>query len=203
MLGSNNGRKVDVRIVCATNRNLTAQGDGARFRSDLYYRIEVGLIDLPPLRERRSDIPLLALYAIDNINTKPRNNISITQEAVRKLTKYNWPGNVRQLFNLLERSVTFCRKNVLDREDLSFSENASEGDFLASLPEPEEGFVLDEFLSDVKSHLIHRALESSDDNQSAAARKLGVTPQAVHNFLRREVRMGEKGSARRHLGNGC
>ncbi len=186
-VGSSRAQQVDVRIIAASNRDLNEAVKADEFRGDLYYRIEVGLINLPPLKERRSDIPLLALNAIDNINKKPRKRISISQEAIRELTRHNWPGNVRQLLNLLERSAAFNRRDMLDKEDLSFSENRSEEDFLDSLPEPEEGFVMEEILDRIKSHLVHAAMKSSDGNQSAAARKLAMTPQGVHNFLKREA----------------
>ena len=97
---------------------------------------------------------------------------------------------------------------MLDKEDLSFSENRSEGDFLDSLPEPEEGFVMEEILDRIKSHLVHAAMKSSNGNQSAAARKLGMTPQGVHNFLKRQIvgaypdREGKKSSGNTLLNRG-
>jgi DNA-binding NtrC family response regulator len=180
------GQKVNVRIIAATNRELNKDVEEGRFRKDLYFRIEVGLITLPTLRERRSDIPLLALYGMDNINKKLKKSKRLSQDAIQGLLQHAWPGNVRQLLNLLERSALAKRKEVIEKGDMLFTEDRNGSDIFSSFPDPGEGFVLEDFLVKIRVYLIHRALELSNNNQSKAARNLGITPQAVHNFLKRE-----------------
>jgi len=185
-VGAARGRRVNVRIIAATNRDLLEEIEAGRFRSDLYYRVEVGMIGLLPLRRRRSDIPLLALAALDNINKTTRKARRLTQEAGQALCGYDWPGNIRQLFNLLERSVMSTRKEVLDARDLVFAQDrAAGGDYLDHLPEPGDGFNLEELLKTIREHMLRRALDLEAGNQSAAARRLGLTPQAVHNYMKR------------------
>ncbi len=186
-IGASSGKKVDVQIIAATNKDLKEEVDEGRFREDIYYRIVVGLINLPPLRDRRSDIPLIALFGIDNINKRLKKPKRLSQGAIQKLMQHHWPGNVRNLLNLLERSSMVSRKEVIEVDDLIFIEYQPETYSLLHLPEPEEGFNLDEFLNKTRSNLIHKALDLSDWNKSAAARRLGMTPQAIHNFLKREI----------------
>jgi len=182
---------VDVRVVAATNRDLRKEVEGKRFREDLYYRIEVGTLRLPPLRERKTDIPMIAACAMDNINTRLRKKKRLSTSAPARLEAGDWPGNVRGLLNLLERSAVVCAKDVLEPEDLRFGDGwescpTQRGGEQLSLPEPEEGFRLQGFLEDTRCRLMGRSLDLCDGNKTAAARILGVTPQAIHNFLRRE-----------------
>ncbi|MEW6184211.1 MAG: RNA repair transcriptional activator RtcR family protein [Thermodesulfobacteriota bacterium] len=174
---------IDVRIIGATNRDLHKLVRQGKFREDLYYRLNVGELKLPPLRERRQDIPKLALHALDRINGTLRNAKRLSPEALSRLLAHNWPGNVRDLENVIERSVRLCRNDVLQADDLLITDPISYADPLEALPVPFEGFSLDEFLTSARKQLILRALETSDGNQSKASRLLGITPQAVHKFL--------------------
>jgi len=101
-----------------------------------------------------------------------------------RLQSHNWPGNVRDLENVIERSVLLCRNDVLNADDLLITEPITYADPLDALPDPYEGFSLDDFLGSARKQLILRAIESANGNQSQAARMLGITPQAVHKFLR-------------------
>lgn len=183
-IGQARSHKVDVRIVAATHRDLRKRVRQEKFREDLFYRLNVGEIQLPPLRERRSDIPGLALNILDRLNGSLRKPKRITARVLSRLQAHNWPGNVRDLENAIERSVRLCHRDVLDANDLLISEPVTYADPLDSLPDPYEGFSLDEFIGSARKQLILRALEAAAGNQSHAARMLGITPQAVHKFLR-------------------
>jgi DNA-binding NtrC family response regulator len=184
-LGAKRAHKVNVRVIAATNRDLRKAIQKGRFREDLYYRLNVGEIRLPPLRERRSDIAKMALHLLDRVNATLRRPKRLSPSALTRLQNHSWPGNVRDLENVIERSVRLVRQDILDADDLIISELVTRADSLAALPEPSEGFSMDEYLTSVRKQLILRALETARGNQSEAARLLGVTPQAVHKFLRK------------------
>jgi two-component system response regulator PilR (NtrC family) len=174
---------VDVRIIAATNRELKHAILQGKFREDLYYRLNVGEIRLPPLRDRRSDIPKIALHVLDRVNAGLRKPRRLAPSALSRLQNHSWPGNVRDLENVIERSLRLATKDVLEADDLLISEPVMAIDPLARLPVLGEGFSLEEFLASARKQLILRALEMTDGNQSAAARLLGISPQAVHKFL--------------------
>jgi len=182
-IGAKKPHKVNVRIVAATNRDLRTHIKQGKFREDLYYRLNVGEIKLPALRERRSDIPKIALYILDRINSNLKKPKQLSPSALTRLQGHIWPGNVRDLANVLERSVRLCRHEVLEADDLLITEPVTYADPLDALPEPHRGFSLEEYLSSARKQLILRALEATKGNQSEAARLLGITPQAVHKFL--------------------
>jgi transcriptional regulator with PAS, ATPase and Fis domain len=182
-VGDKQPHKVDVRIVAATNMDLGMAIKEGQFREDLYYRLHVGEIKLPPLRERKSDIPKLALHVLDRINTNLKRHKKLSPGALSRLQTHSWPGNVRDLANVVERSALLSRNNVLEADDLMISEPITKSDPLAMLPEPSEGFSLEGFLTSARKQMLLKALETSDGNQSKAARMLGVTPQAVHKFI--------------------
>ena len=187
-IGQTKGHPVDVRIVAATNRELRKQIRKGNFREDLYYRLNVGEIKLPSLRERRSDIPKLVLHILDRLNGSLKRQRRLTTDALSRLQAHNWEGNIRDLENAIERSVRLSRVEVLDASDLLIAEPITYADPLDALPEPYEGFSLDEFLGSARKQMILRALEAANGNQSQAARMLGVTPQAVHKFLNQTKR---------------
>lgn len=176
-LGAGKPRTVDVRLIGATNVNLARAIKQCRFREDLYYRLNVGEIRLPALRDRRSDIPKIALTALDRVNASLKQPKRLTTAALQRLQSHDWPGNIRDLSNVIERSARLTRSSVLDAEDLMLSEPVGHADPLTVLPEPAEGFSLEEFMSGARKQLVMRALEISQGNQSEAARLLGVTPQ--------------------------
>ena len=165
--------KIDVRVVAATNRDLRAMVSDGRFRDDLYYRINVLSIDVPPLRERRDDIPVL----IDFFLRKHTRNTSrlvrgLTPEARRVMMDYAWPGNVRQLESAIERAILLCEGDQITVEDLPLevrqeARPASEGAFKL----PPEGLSFE----DVERDLIVQAMERTDYNITKAAKLLGLT----------------------------
>ena len=185
-LGAWVGRRVDVRLVAATNRDLRRAVREGQFREDLYYRLNVGEIRLPPLRERPSDIPKLALYVLDRLNARLKRPKRLTSGALSRLQSHAWPGNVRGLENTLERSARLTAKDLLDADDLQLTEPLSAAVPHVSLPEPRADFSLEDYLRQTRRRLLLRALELSHGNQTAAARLLGISPQAVHKFLQGE-----------------
>lgn len=187
-LGGERPHKVDVRIIAATNQDVRKAIKRGQFREDLYYRLNVGEIRLPPLRERRSDIPKIALSVLDRVNATLKKPKRFSPGALTRLQQHPWPGNVRDLENVIERSVRLARREVLGADDLLITEPVLAADPLATLPEPHEGFSLEEYLTSARKQLILRALEAARGNQSEAARLLGITPQAVHKFLQRRER---------------
>ena len=184
-IGSEKPHKVNVRIIAATNQKLSKAIQNGKFREDLYYRLNVGEVKLPSLRNRKSDIPKIALHVLDQINKGIKRPKRLTTGALSRLQRHSWPGNVRDLENVIERSVRLARKDVLDVDDLLISEPITHFDPLAALPDPTEGFSLEEYLKGARKQLIFKALESAKGNQSDAAKLLGISPQAVNKFLRK------------------
>jgi transcriptional regulator with PAS, ATPase and Fis domain len=182
-LGSQQLRHVDVRVISATNRNLQEEMASGRFREDLYFRLHGVEVSLPPLRQRRAEVPVLAVALLDRINQKFNRQRSVTKDALARLREHDWPGNVRELESVLRESVLFAKGEVLDTEDLMISPQVKPQDYFRSLPGPEPGFDLKAFLAEVRAHLIRMALSKSGGNQSQAAELLGITKQAVNDFL--------------------
>ena len=173
-LGGSKPIRADFRVVCATNQNLEKMVEAGQFREDLYYRVNVFSIYLPPLRERRSDIPVLAQHFLHRFQTHPSRPISeISPEAMDVLVRYDWPGNVRELANAIERAMVIGKPPAIRPEDLPFQlERATEtpgGDSLADLE---------------KTH-IARILERTDWNISRAAEILKIDRATIYNKIKR------------------
>jgi transcriptional regulator with PAS, ATPase and Fis domain len=183
-VGAKRGKRTNVRVVAATNVDLQQAVEKKEFREDLYYRLSFATIRLPPIRERRSDIPKIALHILDSLNKSMRRPKRLSPEALARLQAQTWKGNVRDLENVLGRSMLMAQEEVLKADDLLMDEPKRKKDPLASLPDPHEGFHLEDYLKSVRKQLMLRALEMSNGSQSGAARMLGLSPQAVHNFLR-------------------
>lgn len=164
---------VDVRVVAATNRDLLHMVEEKRFREDLYYRLNVLSIDLPALRERRTDIPVLIDYFLKKHTRGTDRKIIISPEARRTLEDYSYPGNVRQLESALERAILLCENDTIMLDDLppemtSASRPASSGDLFRL---PPEGVNFE----DVERSLIMQAMERTDNNITKSAKLLGLT----------------------------
>lgn len=186
-LGSNDIKKVDVRIIAATNKDLAFEIENNNFREDLFYRLGVGVIQLPPLRNRSTDIPKIAMHLLDKINKSLKKPKNITPKALMKLQNHSWPGNIRDLENVLERSIIYSNKDILDSEDILLEDPvfSRKRDTLKYLPEPSEDFDIEVFISNVRKHLMKRAVEKAENNKSKAARLLGISPQAVHKYFKK------------------
>jgi DNA-binding NtrC family response regulator len=170
-VGGNQLIRVDVRIIAATNRNLEAAVKEGRFREDLYYRINVVPIVLPPLRERKEDVPALAQFFMQRFSDESKKNFTeISQEAMEALTGYDWPGNVRELANVIERSVVLGQPPTLQIEDLSPAIVAADPDPCNRSISPSYHESIDEYRREV----IVNALAQTQGNRAAAARLLGL-----------------------------
>ena len=176
--------KVDVRLIVATNRDLSKQIKEGKFREDLYYRMNVVSLQMPLLRERREDIPLLANSFIKRFSERNRKKISgLTPQAMDRLLRYDWPGNVRELMNAIERGVVLTRSDYLDAEDLSIipaSSDVTAGDQLIS-----NGMLLNLPLEQVEKTTILNTLKSTGGNKSESARRLGITRKTLHKKLKK------------------
>jgi DNA-binding NtrC family response regulator len=124
-----------------------------------------------------------ALHILDQVNASLRQPKRLSTEALSRLQSHSWPGNIRDLENVIERSVRLCKSEVLAADDLLIGEPITYADPFDMLPEPFEGFSMDEFLGSARKQLLLRALSLAGGNQSKAARLLGITPQAIHKFL--------------------
>src|SRR6185295_525885 len=179
-VGGNQRREVDVRIISATNRDLGAAVAAGTFRSDLYYRLRVIQIEMPPLRDRRDDIRYLVAHFLRKFGTRRPNGIpKITEPALRLLEEYSWPGNVRELENVLERAVVLCRRDTVtaDLLDLRPPEHASQDD--------RPGLRLDDALDNLEREIILRALDETKQVKARAARLLGISERSLWYKLRK------------------
>jgi transcriptional regulator with GAF, ATPase, and Fis domain len=168
-VGSNRTQKVDVRIITATNRDLEKMVREGLFRDDLYYRLNVFQLVLPPLRERLEDLPVLADFFLKKYGKKNRReSISLAPEALQTFRRYPWPGNIRELENVIERGVIVCQGNVLTREDLPAALQL-QGEWLAAGGESEPG------LPELERQLISRTLERVAGQRRQAAEILGIS----------------------------
>jgi two-component system, NtrC family, response regulator HydG len=168
-VGSNRTQKVDVRIITATNRDLEKMVREGRFRDDLYYRLNVFQLVLPPLRERLEDLPVLADFFLKRYGEKNRRRgITLAPEALQAFRRYSWPGNIRELENVIERGVIVCQGNVLTQEDLP-APLQTQGEWLAAGSEGEPG------LPELERQLISRTLERVSGQRRQAAEILGIS----------------------------
>jgi DNA-binding NtrC family response regulator len=174
-LGSNKTLNIDVRVIAATNKDLRAALEDGTFREDLYYRLNVVPIEVPPLRDRKEDIPYLARHFVEKIAKDNGGQVrGISDSAIDKLMQYSWPGNVRELENVIERSIVMTTGEKLDsgdiRLDMNLRPRAPSGE--VGLP---EGMSLDQY----EQELIRAALKQANNNKSQAARILGLTRNSL------------------------
>ncbi len=176
-VGSTVERAVDVQVVSATNRDLESAVSEGSFREDLFYRLNVITIDLPPLRERSSDIPLLARHFLQQYNQEYGREIDdISQEAINIMLNYGFPGNVRELENIIERGVIMETGTVITPASLPpvLTRPATNGTVIG-LRLPEDGLDLEKTLAELEHQLINQALERCNHNKTKAAELLGLS----------------------------
>ncbi len=180
-VGSNQDTKIDVRIVAAGNRNLAPLVEEGKFRKDLYYRLRVIEIDLPPLRERREDIPLLVEHFLKKLGADRDRVFTLSPEALSMLVSHSWPGNVRDLENTLEAAVALNRSGVITPDELpaKIKETAGKGDrtedFFAHLPT----------LDALEAHYLNHVLKVTGGNKARAASILGIDRKTLYRMQER------------------
>jgi len=176
--------KVNVRVISATNRNLAQEVEKGNFRSDLYYRINVVPIEVPPLREHREDIGDFVNYFIQKFSRKNRKNVTqISEAALEYLINYPWPGNVRELENLVERLVILSTKDILDITDIPEEIKLRQISRQQEVPTPLKGIDFKEIVkkatSDIEKELILKALKETNGNVTKASELLGISRKSL------------------------
>jgi len=173
-VGGNEEIKVDTRIISATNRDLRKAVESREFREDLYYRLNVVAIELPPLRERREDIPLLAEYFLRKFASENQKEaVGFSREAAEFLLRYDWPGNIRELENTIERAVILARDQVITIADLP-----------SGSVSPARSALLGRSLREMNKNHILEVLSGTGGNISQSARMLGISRRTLQNKIR-------------------
>ncbi len=187
-VGASESTSVNVRIIAATNRELEKEVAEGRFRSDLYYRLNVLPIRIPPLRERREDIPILAEFFLKKHSSETKKQLrGFTDDAMEALLAYAWPGNVRELENAVERSVVFSREDYVSAEALTLTPGTALAD------EAYARRSLKEALNIFKKHFITKALESNGWHQTRTAKALGIQRSYLSKLIHELDIMKERG----------
>ena len=187
-VGADRSVKIDARVIAASNHDLVAAVKRNAFREDLFYRLQVVPIVIPPLRERRSDIPILIGYFLDRMRQRlPGRDWTVTREAMVNLWSYDWPGNVRELVNMVERLVIMCEDSIIDMPLLP--SNLVSGSRMAETRIPttldENGINLNSLVHELEGRMINQALKQTGGNKQAAAKLLGLKRTTFAAKLRR------------------
>jgi len=177
-LGDTNSHPVDVRFISASNRSLKDLIHQGRFREDLYYRLKVIDIELPPLRERKDDIPLLVQHFIQKFRQESKKVSGASEEGLRILIDYSWPGNVRELENVIQRAITLCQQETILPEDLPAS-------MIQELDEDvvEKGLRKKYSLDQLEKEYIQKVLIEAGGNKTKAAEILGLDRKTLYRKL--------------------
>jgi len=184
-VGDSHTTKVDVRVIAATNSDLARMVAEGEFREDLFYRLNVIPVQLPPLRERKEDIPLLVQHFLETL--RPGATLTVSQEAMRRLMAFLWPGNVRQLENAVERAVALSAgRTQIDVSDLPTEvQQVQQSALTTAVTLPEDGLDLDLFIAGIERDLIQRSLERTGGNKGQAARLLNLKRTTLVEKLKR------------------
>ena len=173
-VGSARDRKLDVRVLVATNRDMQKLVEEGKFREDLWFRLNVVRLTLPPLRERRNDVPLLTHYFLNKYNSRYNRNVKLTESGLKALRDFTWPGNIRQLQHLIERLTILAPNERLDEESVQ--------DAIAAM---EPGGASGETLAETEADQIRRVLAATGGNKSRAAAILGIERKTLYRKLER------------------
>lgn len=173
-VGSAREKKVDVRVVAATNRDLQKMVEDGKFREDLWFRLNVVRLTMPPLRERRVDVPLLTQYFLSKYNSRYERDVKLTESGLKALKDFTWPGNVRQLQHLIERLTILAPNDRIDAEAVHDAISAME-----------PGGVASETLAETEADQIRRVLAATGGNKSRAATILGIERKTLYRKLER------------------
>ncbi len=175
-VGSNHNISIDIRLICATNRDLESMISSGLFREDLLYRINTIQVELPPLRERGDDITLLAEFFLRKYSSRyNKPDMKITQQAHEKMLKYSWPGNIRELQNTIEKAVILCETNILKPDDIYLR--------TTNIHSISNSVIT---LEEMELMMMQEALDRNGGNYTAAAEQLGITRQTMYNRLKKE-----------------
>jgi transcriptional regulator with PAS, ATPase and Fis domain len=181
-VGSNERETVDVRVVAATNRDLEAAYRAGTFRKDLYFRLNVVTVHLPPLRDRRSDIPVLVHHFLDRY--AKASQMQVTPAAMKSLLQYDWPGNVRELENCIARAVTLGDGKTIDVSDLPPAIRTEQTE-TGSSRAPEAGSVSTTALAEMERMTILRVFEQAHGDKVLAGKMLGISRATLYRKLKR------------------
>jgi len=185
-LGGVENIKVDVRIIAATNVDLRTMMEDAKFREDLYYRLHVIAVNLPSLRERKEDIPLLVQHFLDKYGEENnRRGLELSPEALDLLVEYDWPGNVRELENVIERAVVLCSGSRIDEDLIPEHVRTTRRFQIPNFILPPEGISFKEVTGDFERRLIETTLEASGGVQKRAAELLHIKPTTLNEMIKR------------------
>ncbi len=192
-VGASTEIKTDVRILCATHKDLAKQVEQGNFRQDLYYRLNVIQLNVPALRDRQEDIPLLAQHLLKKLATDMALDVpEISPAAMVQLTKYAFPGNVRELENILERAFTLCDSNIIKPQDLQLNQTATlttptrgDGGKSNHYARCKEYSSLDDYLADIEKEAILGALDTVRWNKTLAAKDLGISFRSLRYRLQK------------------
>ena len=200
-VGDTRTRKVDIRVIAATNQDLIQAIKKGTFREDLYYRLNVISIYIPPLRERKDDIPLLVEHFLKQIHkragkNKNRQPVGISEEAIQALLTYDWPGNIRELENVIERAVILTKGDTIIPEDLPEFLQEKKGANLFSLKAPGSPGLksLKEALKNPEKQVIQHTLEQTSWNRKKAAENLGINRTTLYNKMKEYDLLKRKGA---------
>jgi len=185
-VGSVEAKAVDARLVAATNTDLWEEVQNGNFREDLYYRLNVITIELPPLRDRREDIPLLATHFLSQYAEENQRTVEgFSSAAMDALVEYHWPGNVRELENAVERAVVLSRRETVEVDELPQALRGGAPAAVASLEFPADGVDFRQNVAEYQEHLIREALNRSNGVQRRAAKLLKLSPTTLNEMIHR------------------
>ena len=185
-VGSSKTERVDVRVIAATNQNLTKLIEEKVFREDLYYRLNVLPVEMPPLRERRDDVPLLVHHFLDLARAERGSRVQgITDEAMARLVEHDWPGNVRELENLMERLLVLTTEGEVDVEDLPPELQSGRRKPVETPRVPASGLDFNQVVEQLEVDLIRQALEHTHWNKNRAAQLLGLNRTTLEGKIRK------------------
>ncbi len=173
-VGSSKMRRVNVRMISATNADIPKEVEQGRFREDLLYRLNTVEIQLPALRERREDIPALAVYFLDRLSSRYRKGLELDRGAMQALVNHSWPGNIRELAHVVERSILMAASDQISAADLGLRGRSEGGSRLEAMT-----------IDDAERYLIEKALDRSDGKVSDAADALGLSRNALYRRMKR------------------
>jgi len=185
-LGGMETIKVDVRIIAATNCDLRQMVEDGRFREDLFYRLHVININLPPLRERKDDIPYLAQHFLEKFGAENnRSDLELTPEALDLMMDYDWPGNVRELENVMERAVVLSSSQRIGPELIPDHVRSAPVFHIPRFVVPPEGISFKDVITNVEKRLIESTLEAAGGVQKRAAELLKIKPTTLNEMIKR------------------